>query len=336
MATTDITHIAKQASLPEPIVEQALQWLVLSWSEDQPTWEEPLQQWRTADPQHERAWQHVSVLDNRLTGVHGELAAKTIRGADKQISRRNILFAAGLLAAGGLALPLLKDGQLLKKQLADTHTRVGETRLIHLSDGTRLHVNTETQLNIHFDGTERRVELLSGEIMVTTATDPLKIKLGAARPFLVVTADMIVRPIGTQFVVRATNQYKRVSVMEGAVNLLVPAQSGSPRVVRAGQAVQETNAGLQPDRVTPNDMAWTRGQLVAEQMPLSDFLSELARYRPGVLRWTDSTAALKVTGTFSLEDTDHTLHILTSILPIQVSQATRYWVTIDTIETSNQ
>ncbi|MNC51035.1 fec operon regulator FecR [compost metagenome] len=62
---------------------------------------------------------------------------------------------------------------------------------------------------------------------------------------------------------------------------------------------------------------------------LADLLDELGRYRPGMVRCHDAVADLAVSGSFSLRDTDASLGLLQSTLPIKVSSLTRYWVTVE-------
>ena len=63
-------------------------------------------------------------------------------------------------------------------------------------------------------------------------------------------------------------------------------------------------------------------------MPLGQFLDELARHRPGVLRCDPTVAELPLTGVFPLADTDRVLAALQQSLPVDVQRVTRYWVTV--------
>jgi len=63
-------------------------------------------------------------------------------------------------------------------------------------------------------------------------------------------------------------------------------------------------------------------------MRLEDFTAELARYRSGVVRCDPAVADLRVSGVFSLRDTDRALENLTRGLPVDVVYRTRYWVTL--------
>lgn len=68
--------------------------------------------------------------------------------------------------------------------------------------------------------------------------------------------------------------------------------------------------------------------LYAEEMRLADVLSEIGRYRSGVLRCDPAVADLRVSGAFQLEDTDRVLAVLAQTLPVRLDARTRYWVTV--------
>ena len=74
--------------------------------------------------------------------------------------------------------------------------------------------------------------------------------------------------------------------------------------------------------------AWSRGVLVAENMRVADFLEELGRYRAGFLRCDPAVADWRVTGVFSVLDTDRALRNLMLGLPLAVNYRTPYWVTV--------
>jgi len=80
--------------------------------------------------------------------------------------------------------------------------------------------------------------------------------------------------------------------------------------------------------VDENADAWARGQLVADEQRLGDFLAELGRYRPGLLRVDPRIAGLRLSGVFPLADTDRILDTLPSVLPVRLQWRTRYWVTV--------
>ena len=85
-----------------------------------------------------------------------------------------------------------------------------------------------------------------------------------------------------------------------------------------------TATQIMPIEPTSTDTAaWTQGMLVASNMRLADFLSELGRYRDGYLRCDPSIADFRLSGTYPLSDTDRVLNTLASTLPVELEYITR-------------
>ncbi|MCY1555578.1 Protein FecR [compost metagenome] len=126
---------------------------------------------------------------------------------------------------------------------------------------------------------------------------------------------------------RENSQGLLLSVRRGEVTLF-PA-SASARQVLPGETLQVSANGSIQARTLHNDpWGWTEGVLSVQQMPLAEFVSELGRYRPGLLRCAPEVAGLKVSGTYQLADTGQILQLLTRSLPVRVEYRTRYWVSI--------
>lgn len=279
-------------------------------------------QWQGRSAQHAQAWQRAQAILGHFNSVPAAIAGDTLKriGRKKSLGRRQAL---GLLLAAGPAAWLAYRQVPWQQWTADQHTAIGEQKNLTLPDGTRLLINTGSSLNIAFSDQVRRIELLKGEVLITTAKD------SAHRPFIVQTRHGTARALGTRFSVRVGEQASRVAVTEGAVELLAEhARQGV--IVKAGE-----QGAFSADRVAavePLDVSaltWENGMLLAQHMRLADLLEELGRYRAGVLRCHDSVANLTVSGAFSLRDTDASLHLLQETLPVKVSSLTGYWVTVE-------
>lgn len=303
-------------------VQQALAWMVTLWSgettaEERSAWE----RWRTAHPEHERAWQQVLQMEQRLQRVPATVARTALARAPV-MSRRKALQALGLaVAAGGLGYAN-RDAVAWSPWLAEHRTGVGEWLALTLSDGTRVQLNTASAIDVRFDRRHRRILLRAGEILVDTAHDP------AHRPFSVETAQGAVRALGTRFSVRQADALARVAVFEGAVEIR-PQSEPEPLQVAAGRGVDFSRDHVElPVVADPNAVAWASRTLVAERMRLADFLVELGRYRRGVIRCHEAVADLIVSGVFPLGDTDRVLETVGRALPVRIDYTTRYWVAV--------
>jgi len=64
-------------------------------------------------------------------------------------------------------------------------------------------------------------------------------------------------------------------------------------------------------------------------MSLGEVVKELRRYRNGYLGIAPEVAHLRVFGSFPLRDTDNTLSMLASALPIRIQRTLPWWVSIE-------
>ena len=68
-------------------------------------------------------------------------------------------------------------------------TDIGERRSLTLADGSTVDLNARASIRIEFSKSERRVELLNGQVLFQVAQDP-------RRPFIVRSGNATVRVIG--------------------------------------------------------------------------------------------------------------------------------------------
>lgn len=313
------------------IAMQAAEWLATLMSgETTPAEKTAWQQWRQAHPDHERAWKHIESVSGGLRELDGPASRQALaRRPASPISRRGSLRLLAWVSAVGLtgwfgARSEYAPG-MARAALADLSTGVGERRELTLADGSRLHLNSGSAVNIRYTGTQRLLQLVRGEVFIATARET-----GIPyRPFLVETAHGHAQALGTRYSVRQADGSTLVAVEEGAVRLMPRHGNASP-VLRAGQGGGMTAQNALPAHaVSPDIWAWRQGLLLADAMPLRDFLHELSRYRHGLLGCDDAVAGLRISGVFPLADLDAVLLSLPDSLPVDVRLRTRYWVQVE-------
>ncbi|WP_136474382.1 FecR domain-containing protein [Pseudomonas sp. DG56-2] len=280
------------------------------------------QEWLGKSQAHAQAWARVEKLQRQFGSLPADIAMPTLNGVRAR-RRAVIKTLAMLMAVGatGWAVHESTPGQAL---MAELRTGKGQRRQVRLSDGSQLHLNSDSAVDILYDGQQRLLRLHQGEIMVQTASDP------GARPFAVQTAEGRVRALGTRFSVRSDNGKSEVSVFEHAVEIRPMDNPLLMLRLEAGQAASFDRHNLSAAHLAaPGTGAWTQGMLTVIEWRLADFVSELRRYRPGVLRCADSIANLRLSGAFRIDDSDTILENLSASLPVQVRYLTRYWVSIE-------
>ena len=313
------------------IAMQAAEWLATLMSGvTTPAERTAWQAWRQAHPDHERAWKHIESASGGLRELDAQACRTALaRRPAAPISRRNSLqllawvSAIGLTGWFGARSPYAPD--FARAALADMATGVGERRELALPDGSRLHLNSGSAVNIRFSGTQRLLQLVRGEVFITTARETGR----PYRPFLVDTAHGQAQALGTRYSVRQADGNTLVAVEEGAVRL-TPRHGDGNLLIRAGQGGGMTAQQVLPAHaVSPDIWAWRQGLLLADAMPLRDFLHALSRYRHGLLGCDDAVAGLRISGVFPLADLDAVLLSLPDSLPVDVRLRTRYWVQVE-------
>lgn len=315
---------------PSPaVVQQAIAWMVrLQSGNASPTAWDECRRWRESAPEHALAWERLQGIQGRFAAMPAVPAAfvqQTMEAARKDMGRRK---AMGLLAVAmgtGCTALLLRQPWSESALLADLRTGVGEVRRVELVDGSVLQMDTATAVDLRFDADERRLVLLKGRIVLTSGADA-----GAQhyRPLLVQTKHGQVRALGTRFQTQLQEGGTLVQVQSDAVELR-PHGSSEVRVLRQGQQAWFDSSQVHDLQASDGDGdAWTDGVLVARSMPLSVFVQELGRYRTGYLACDERVAQLRISGVFSLKDTERSLDLLQKTWPIELRRRTRYWVTL--------
>jgi transmembrane sensor len=299
------------------VAEQAVHWLMeMQQGPLNPRQQLAWQQWHDAHSEHQRAWEHIQRVNQRLRGLSSPLAHAALN-APKSGSRRQALKLLLILGAGSALTWGLREHNVLPPLLADYRSPIGQRRKVALGAGNQLELNTASSADVRVDGQQRLIRLLEGELLLT-----------ATQSFRVQTAQGVLTTQGGRLNVRQFADRTQVAVFEGSVE--VTPDSGAPLVLPATRQLAFGPHGVgKPLPLDANSGAWADGMLVAAHMRLGDFLDELGRYRRGQLSCDAKVADLLISGTYPLDDSERILDLLEISLPVKVKRFTRYWVTVE-------
>ena len=304
------------------VAEQAVSWLIeMQGGALTPLRQQAWEQWLQAHSEHQQAWEHIQRVNQRLRNVSSPLAHAALN-APKSSSRRQALKLLLLLGAGSALTYGLRDQLPITPLLADFSTPVGQRRRLQLHDGSQIHLNTGSSVDVHFDAQRRVIRLLEGEMLLTSAQD--------ARPLQVLTAHGALQPQAARLNVRQFGDRTELAVFDGRVELTPQAHPGPALWVQPRQQLSFDRQGWNAPRpLDAGSGAWADGMLVAAHMRLGDFLAELGRYRRGQLNCDPTVADLLISGTYPVDDSERVLDLLQISLPVRVRRFTRYWVTVE-------
>lgn len=307
------------------ILEKASEWQARLWSEEVSEQDHvDCNQWRAAHPEHEQAWQLLNSFNQKLEELPQDQHSVLLTQPSGQILQW-IKGGSTLCAILGLTVFVYQQ-DYFALWTADYRKATGEVRTLELQDGTQLILASNSAVDVNFSDQQREIKLIQGQIFVETGHKY------AQQPRLTVQSlKTTIEPMGTQFTVNNQNKNLNIAVYEGAVKIS-SAMIHPDMILRSGW--QTTFDPKQPQAIyQPVDdlqLSWIRHKLVVEQMPLCDFLQEVSQYRSGYIYCDNTLQTLKVSGSYSLNDTDTILQQIAYILPVEINQYSPYLVTVKT------
>ncbi|MGY2188713.1 fec operon regulator FecR [compost metagenome] len=320
----------------DPVSEQAIDWMVrLRAGTPTAAMQERFNAWLAMDPAHAQAWARlqerlggsfntVRALDRRLPG-QSEHARQIL--LQPQASRRDALrVIAGLGLLGG-GLWIGARSPLGDSLLADLHTGRGQRENFNLADGSRLSLNADSAVDLHFDDQQRLVILRRGELIIQVTPDP-------RRPLRVRTAQGEARALGTRFLVSQEQDASRVVVLEHSVEARL--FDGTQRVLQEGESALLYARHIEPVSGDQQHRAdWLSGRLNVLDEPLENVVQALRPYSRGFVRVSPEVRDLRVQGVFPLNDPARTFAALAETLPIRVDHYSP-WLTLIRAKTPKQ
>ena len=238
------------------------------------------------------------------------------------------------------------------QQLNHFETDIGQQASYQLSDGTRITLNTNSELKVDYSQDRRRIYLLRGEAHFDVAKNP-------QRPFMVYAGEGMVWAVGTAFNVRYLNAGNLegnhagtlvdtligtsidVTVTEGTVKIFADIEpdkntsldvndaQSSPtdheQLVHAGKSVQYSKVinatQTTPAQVLEQKLAWQHGALIFKGETLEQAIKEIARYTDKQLIITDpSIKNIRVGGHYKTDNINSLLASLSETLEIKLEQ----------------
>ncbi len=282
---------------PEAVREQAIAWLARLRADPSDRDIVDFETWYAADPQH--ADTYDALLDSWDDTA---LVARTPVAQQPRLAAGRPWWKAAAAAAAVLLL-LIAGGLVLtgtpRRDIAPQSTlasRIGEIRTIPLEDGSRVTLDTNSAVEVRFDGEQRRVQLERGRARFEVAHD-------TRRPFVVVAGSGEVVAHGTVFDVDLRRSGTLVVLLQGSVEIRRPAAVGTPatsRMLRPGQQLAiSAGFAVAPVAIRVPETRWPSGMLSFEDAPLADVVASANRYsRTRIVLHDPALGERRFTGTF--------------------------------------
>jgi transmembrane sensor len=291
--------------------------------------------WIASDARNSAAWRQVqdrwSVFSEHATAPEViELRCEALahaheagRGRWVRSKRFAITHSLGIAAA---ILVAVVGGVLSWTWQPDVYsTRAGERRVVTLSDGSQIALDSRSEVRVRFSAHARELTLASGQARFDVAHD-------VERPFTVTADGHEVIATGTSFNMDLFGPSLLVTLIEGHV--IVASTPGSAELAKIDTYIPRINldAGEQvvfspkaPPSVARVNLgqatAWENGEVVFENDTLSTVVARINRYaRHRVVIADTRTAELRISGVFHTGDIDGFVSTIAAYLPVRADK----------------
>ena len=288
-------------------------------------------QWYAADAQHANEYRAMCEIWNisaRLPALNPAPASGSGGAAEpapvveRPARTRSWHPAAAAAMVAALALPLAGYAGWHQGLIPDgyeSYEAQDATRLVTMSDGSRVELNLGTRLSYLSYRDRRSVTLNRGEAFFEVSHD-------RSHPFVVDAGRGSIKVTGTRFNVWLYDDQVRVTLLDGSVRVRsdrdepasdLPLEPGMQARFQPG----DPQPRVQPTLRNDTSLAWRTGKLVFDDLPLSEALPMINRYLPEPVLLADkATGQLRLGGSYNTRDMSKLIGILPQVLPVQVSR----------------
>lgn len=280
------------------------------------------------DTQNQHAFRAVEAGLASVTEQGGQPALLALRrdalararraGAWRWLPRHTLRYAAAaVFTLLGLGTALYLEFGRAQSYVTET----GERRVVALPDGSRVSLDSDFEVRVHYSDTGRSLELDHGRARFDVAHD-------MRRPFTVKAGNETVVAVGTSFDVEklggkvvVTLIQGRIVVKHGGADAGQHSGRAAPVSLMAGEELVTANDRTQS--VAPANLqvatAWESGRLVFRDETLAEAVERVNRYTDQPLVVDPSVASLRISGSFNAGDVGSFVSALTSYFPVQAT-----------------
>jgi len=288
---------------------EAAAWLARLRSEERTADDEQgFRAWLAESDAHRAAFE----VTNGVFEMAGAARRSVAKAPAPLVTRRHVLRTGVGLAAASVA------GIVVYLRSGTTYaTEIGEQRDVSLEDGTRVRLDTDSEIRVSINDERRRVQLRRGRAHFAVAAD-------SKRPFQVIARDRLLTAAKGEFDVSLDGVL--VSVLPQAEPVQIAseqaaAQSTPARTIMPGRLVVFAEDKLvreeQPEM--KRAIAWRFGRLALFEEPLAEAVAQMNRYtRRPIVILDPEIAQMRVSGNYSVGDAQAFATSLSVLLPVDV------------------
>jgi transmembrane sensor len=195
-------------------------------------------------------------------------------------------------------------------------TDIGERRVVALPDGSRISMDSDTQVRVAYRKSARSITLDRGRSRFDVTHD-------SSRPFTVTAGHQTVVAVGTSFDVERLQSTVLVTLIQGQVVIqgTEPTLTTPTISLKAGEQLVVSGDVLRA--VTAADpqvaRAWEAGRLLFRDERLGDAVARVNRYTAHGIKIDASIASIRISGVFNAGDIGSFVSAVTGYFGVQAS-----------------
>lgn len=232
------------------------------------------------------------------------------------------------LAAAAVVIAVFASAGAYRYAIADTvyQTDVGERRVVALADGSRISMDSDTEVRVRYSEHARTLELDHGRARFDVAHD-------VTRPFTVTAGSETVVAVGTSFNVERLGSTVLVTLIQGHVVVKSATPSSVLQIASiAPKAKPPVSLNAGEEMVASIDTkpvisqanlqtatAWESGHLIFKDETLAEAVERVNRYTDKPISVDPDIASTHISGVFNAGDIGSFVSAVTSYFPIQAT-----------------
>ncbi|NIJ46680.1 FecR family protein [Rhizomicrobium electricum] len=251
------------------------------------------------------------------------MRARAIRQMQKPGRVRTLPRKLLFRAAAAVVLASVLGGSALYMYMVSPvtyETGVGTRRIVALPDGSRISLDSDSEVRVRYTDAVRKIILEHGRARFDVAHD-------TTRPFTVTAGSEMVVAIGTSFNVEKIGSKVLVTLIQGRVVIKnstgakVETARQNPVALKAGEEfeVARDNNPVVKQADMKTATAWEAGQLIFKNVSLEEAAARENRYTKKAIAVDPSVATLRISGVFNAGDVSAFVNAVTNYFPVQAT-----------------
>jgi transmembrane sensor len=316
----------------ESELEAAAKWQLRIEADPSVRQSQPFLEWFSSEKNKaafERVCGTLSLLNSHR--VMPEMLAIRAESLERARAARSPRRPSARLAAYGVAAGLLLAclGGVTYWRMSlrsiEYSTEIGEHKVVDLEDGSRVFLDSDTDVRVKYTRSLRQLKLSKGRARFTVTHN-------LERPFTVTAGNETVVAVGTTFDVERLGNKVLVTLIQGRIIVKQASSSpadaevpmAKPLVMTVGQqlTVGQDSVPKIETASAPSISAWESGRIILNDEPLADAVARIDRYTDKPVAVDPSVADIRVSGSFEAGDIQSFVDAVTSYFPVRVAVST--------------